>query len=476
MIDNDNDTEKAFKKTNSKIVLENDKIINESEEFPTHYEPRYKPLLEDEAAVLIKNDIGYQYSNYNLLVNTNGILQEIDLFSDQSYCVNLKANSMPWLILQVILPLYSGSTIDSQNPTITIGNKDSDFLINEKWNALKLLNNNGEFLSPDNVALIIKDVERTPNPSSKGKITQYHRALEDHIDLVLSQKEVSKEKISSKSFSVAVDGINSVGGVAIPEFLNTLGIKKIKKINCIPDGAFAHNPEPLPENLTEICSVIKKGNFDLGIVVDPDADRLCLIDENGEPFGEEYTLVAAAEHIISKINKPVTCSNMSSSLALKKITELYDGEYFSSPVGEINVVEKMKQKKADIGGEGNGGVIFPSTHYGRDSLIGIGLILTLLSERDISLSELKKSLPTYYIHKTKTTFDQSLDKVVSYFSNEYSNFDIDLRDGIRIDFLNSWTHIRKSNTEPVVRIISEASTSEKASELSNKIISKLQVL
>ena len=346
----------------------------------------------------------------------------------------------------------------------------------EKWNALKLLNNNGEFLSPDNVALIIKDVERTANPSSKGKITQYHRALKDHIDLVLSQKEVSKEKISSKSFSVAVDGINSVGGVAIPEFLNTLGIKKIKKINCIPDGAFAHNPEPLPENLTEICTVIKKGNFDLGIVVDPDADRLCLIDENGEPFGEEYTLVAAAEHIISKINKPVACSNMSSSLALKKIIEIYDGEYFSSPVGEINVVEKMKQKNADIGGEGNGGVIFPSTHYGRDSLIGIGLILTLLSERDISLSELKKSLPTYYIHKTKTTFDQSLDKVVSYFSNEYSNFDIDLRDGIRIDFLNSWTHIRKSNTEPVVRIISEASTSEKASELSNEIISKLQVL
>lgn len=346
----------------------------------------------------------------------------------------------------------------------------------EKWNALKLLNNNGEFLSPDNVALIIKDVERRSTPSSKGKITQYDEALNDHIELVLSQKEVSKEKILSKSFSVAVDGINSVGGVAIPEFLKRLGIKKIKKINCIPDGEFAHNPEPLPENLTEICDVIKKGNFDLGIVVDPDADRLCLIDENGEPFGEEYTLVAAAEHIISKINKPVACSNMSSSLALKKITELYNGEYFSSPVGEINVVEKMKQKNADIGGEGNGGVIFPSTHYGRDSLIGIGLILTLLSERDISLSKLKKSLPTYYIHKTKTTFDQSLDKVVSYFSNEYSNFDIDLRDGIRIDFLNSWTHIRKSNTEPVVRIISEASTSEKASELSNEIISKLQVL
>ena len=346
----------------------------------------------------------------------------------------------------------------------------------EKWNALKLLNNNGEFLSPENVALIIKDVERTSNPSSKGKITQYNEALNDHIELVLSQKEVSKDKISSKSFSVAVDGINSVGGIAIPEFLNRLGIKKIKKINCVPDGEFAHNPEPLPENLTEICDVIKKGSFDMGVVVDPDADRLCLIDEKGEPFGEEYTLVAAAEHIISKISKPITCSNMSSSLALKKITDRYMGEYFSSPVGEINVVEKMKEKRADIGGEGNGGVIFPSTHYGRDSLIGIGLILTLLSERDISLSQLKKSLPVYFIYKTKTTFNKSLDEVISFFSKEYSKFDIDLRDGIRIDFSNSWAHIRKSNTEPVVRIYSEAETLEKARELSNKIISKLQLL
>ena len=346
----------------------------------------------------------------------------------------------------------------------------------EKWNALKLLNNKGEFLSPDNVALIIKDIKRSSYPSTKGKITQYDKALADHIDLVLSQKEVSKNIISSRLFSVAVDGINSVGGIAIPEFLNKLGIENIKKINCIPDGKFAHNPEPLPENLTEICDVIKKGNFDLGIVVDPDADRLCLIDENGEPFGEEYTLVAAAEHIISKIKKPVTCSNISSSLALKKITELYHGTYFSSPVGEINVVEKMKEKNADIGGEGNGGVIFPSTHYGRDALIGIGLILSLLSERDISLSELKKSLPFYYIHKTKMVFNGSLGKVISHLSKEYSNCDIDLRDGIRIDFSNSWTHIRKSNTEPVIRIYSEAETSEKASELSTEIISKLQLL
>ena len=349
----------------------------------------------------------------------------------------------------------------------------------EKWNALKLLNNNGEFLPPHEVSLIIKDIKRSSNHSSsseKGEIKKYDNALEDHINLVLSQKEVSKEKISSSSFSVAVDGINSVGGVAIPKFLDALGIKKIKEINCEPNGEFAHNPEPLPENLTEICNVIQEGSFDLGIVVDPDADRLCLIDENGNPFGEEYTLVAAAEHLISGMSKPVTCSNLSSSMALKKITESYNGSYVSSPVGEINVVQKMKENKAHIGGEGNGGVIFPSTHYGRDSLIGIGLILTLLSERNITLSALKASLPQYYIHKTKTTYNKPLDKVIAFFSEEYSTFNIDLRDGIRIDFNNSWTHLRKSNTEPVVRIISEAQTLQKAIELSNKIISKLQII
>ena len=346
----------------------------------------------------------------------------------------------------------------------------------EKWNALKLLDNNGEFLSPEKVSLIIEEKERKIKKSdTPGKVREYYKALRDHINLVSSQELVSLDKISEKKFKIAVDGINSVGGIAIPKFLDHLGVNKIKRINCEPNGEFAHNPEPLPENIDQICNEIKSGDFDLGIVVDPDADRLCLVNEKGEPFGEEYTLVAAAEHIISKIKKPITCSNLSSSLALKKITDKYSGEYFSAPVGEINVVEKMKAVKADIGGEGNGGVIFPSTHYGRDSLIGIGLILTLLAERNLKLSELKQILPEYYIHKSKTKFSGSLEKVVESFSEEFSDLDIDLRDGIKINFENSWTHIRKSNTEPVVRIISEAKTLEEASGISNKIISKLHL-
>ena len=346
----------------------------------------------------------------------------------------------------------------------------------DKWNALKLLNNFGEFLSPNKVSLIISEKKREYEPEqSKGKITHYGKALDDHINLVSSQESLSIEKISKRNFRVVVDGINSVGGIALPSFLEYVGVKQIEKINCDPNGEFAHNPEPLPENINEICNVIKTGDFDLGIVVDPDADRLCLVDENGNPFGEEYTLVAAAEHIISNKKNPITCSNLSSSIALKKITEKYSGKYFSAPVGEINVVETMKDVKADIGGEGNGGVIFPSTHYGRDSLVGIGLILTLLSERDLSLSELKSTFPQYHIYKSKTKFEGGINQIIKSMSNEYSDHEIDLRDGIRINFEESWTHIRKSNTEPVVRVISEASTLDKAKEISKKIISKLHL-
>tara|TARA_B100001057_G_scaffold198948_1_gene199540 strand:- start:17130 stop:18494 length:1365 start_codon:yes stop_codon:yes gene_type:complete len=347
----------------------------------------------------------------------------------------------------------------------------------DKWNALKLLNNFGEFLSPNNVSLIISEKKRQyETVQSKGKIKHYGKALDDHINLVSSQESVSIEKISRRNFKVVVDGINSVGGIALPSFLEYVGVKQIEKINCDPNGEFAHNPEPLPENINDICNVIKTGDFDLGVVVDPDADRLCLVDENGIPFGEEYTLVAAAEHIISNKKNPITCSNLSSSIALKKITEKYSGKYFSAPVGEINVVETMKDVKADIGGEGNGGVIFPSTHYGRDSLVGIGLILTLLSERKLTLSELKSTLPQYHIYKTKTKFEGGINQIIKSISNEYSGHEIDLRDGIRINFEESWTHIRKSNTEPVVRVISEASTLDKAKEISKKIISKLQLV
>jgi len=347
----------------------------------------------------------------------------------------------------------------------------------EKWNALKLLNHRGEFLSPENVSLVIRDIIRTKSELNKpGNITNYDKALEDHVGLILSQKLLLTGKIKQRNFKIAVDGINSVGGVAVPLFLRHIGVDKIHEINCEPNGVFSHNPEPLPENITEICDIIKNGDFDMGLVVDPDADRLCLVDEKGVPFGEEYTLVAAAEFLISELKAPVTCSNLSSSLALKKITEKHGGSYYCSPVGEINVVEKMKKFNACIGGEGNGGVIYPKTHYGRDSLIGIGMILSLLADREVSLSALKNQLPSYHITKSKTKFDGNIKKVIDMFKIEFSNQKIDLQDGIRIDFDNSWVHVRKSNTEPVIRIISEAETIQKSMNLSKKIISKLQLI
>ena len=268
----------------------------------------------------------------------------------------------------------------------------------EKWNALKLLSDQGEFLSPKTVEKILDEStvrKISKKVNKKGKYSIYEDALKDHVNLILSQEFLNIEKIRKKKFSVLVDGINSVGGTAIPNLLKKIGVDNIKKINCIPNGKFAHNPEPIPENIIGICDKIKKGKYDVGIVVDPDADRLCLVDEKGIPFGEEYTLVAAAEFVLSSSDSNNTCSNLSSYLALKVITEKHGGIYYTSAVGDINVVEKMKKENAIIGGEGNGGVIYPKTHYGRDSLIGIVLILSLLAERNIPLSELKKTLPQF---------------------------------------------------------------------------------
>ena len=347
----------------------------------------------------------------------------------------------------------------------------------EKWNALKLLSNQGEFLSPKIVKKIINTPIRTPSKSlKKGSYTHYKSALEDHVNLVLDQDFLDIKKIKKKNFSIVVDGINSVGGIAIPYFLNKIGINSIKEINCNPNGKFAHNPEPIPENISEICSIIKKGNYDIGLVVDPDADRLCLVDERGEPFGEEYTLVAAAEFLLSFLGSKNTASNLSSSLALKVITENHGGVYSAAAVGEINVVEIMKKTNAVIGGEGNGGVIYPKTHYGRDSLIGIALIISLLTERNITLSELKKTLPSFSIVKKKLNFTGEIDDVINFFKKDYASFKLTTIDGVRIDFDNSWVHVRKSNTEPVVRVISEASNFKKAEALAKEIIYKLQLL
>ncbi len=349
----------------------------------------------------------------------------------------------------------------------------------EKWNALKLLSDQGEFLSPKMVEKIIDESTArkiSKKVNKKGKYSIYEDALKDHVNLILSQEFLNIEKIKKRKFSVLVDGINSVGGMAIPNLLKKIGVDNIKKINCIPNGKFAHNPEPIPENIIRICDKIKKGKYDVGIVVDPDADRLCLIDEKGIPFGEEYTLVAAAEFVLSSSDSNNTCSNLSSSLALKVITEKHGGIYYTSAVGEINVVEKMKKENAIIGGEGNGGVIYPKTHYGRDSLIGIVLILSLLAERNIPLSALKKTLPQFSIVKKKLNFDGNIKNVLEFFKQEYLKCKITTIDGIRIDFHNSWVHVRKSNTEPVIRVIAEAVSLKEASRLAKEIMSKLQLI
>lgn len=344
-----------------------------------------------------------------------------------------------------------------------------------EWNALKLLNNKGEFLSQNTASKIINaEVGQYKKLNKQGKYSFDKNALEEHIQKILSINIINQKSIKKKNFKVIIDGINSVGGFAVPELLKKLGVEKIHKLNCTPDGKFSHDPEPLPENITEIRNLMKNNNFDLGIVVDPDVDRLCFLDEKGNPVGEEYTLVLAAKQLLSKREKIVTCSNLSSTMALKKITISANGKYFPSAVGEINVVEKMKEYNADIGGEGNGGVIYPKTHYGRDALVGIAIVLSLLAESNSSLSDIKKELPQYFISKNKITFNKEFNLLVDKFKKEYINYNIITIDGIKIEKKYSWFHIRKSNTEPVVRIYAEATSLQKAELLANEVIKKIK--
>ena len=453
------------------------------------------PLIKSISGIrgTLENIPGESLSDYDVKQFTLAYLEEIILYeSSKTILVGRDARKSGKRISNIIIDVVLNegyNVIDLglvTTPTIGIAvkkHKTAGAIMisashnDEKWNALKLLNSNGEFLHPEEVQKVIKETKRTQSNKEKpGNLSSYANALDDHINLILSQNFINKNNIASKSIAVAVDGINSVGGVAIPKFLESLGIKKIKKINCNPDGNFNHNPEPLPENITDLCSEVKRGKYQLGIVVDPDADRLVLVDERGEPFGEEYTLVAAAEYLLSKNHGASTCSNLSSTLALKNITEKYGGKYFSSAVGEINVVKVMKEKKCLIGGEGNGGVIYPMTHYGRDSLIGIGLIISLLVERNISLSELKKELPKYNIFKTKLNYKGEISSIISDVKKLYDESLIDTTDGVKINFSNSWIHIRKSNTEPVIRIISEASSMLEAEKICKEIMSKLRIV
>jgi len=348
----------------------------------------------------------------------------------------------------------------------------------KQWNALKLLNSKGEFLNSNDGVEILKLAESTNlkynEVDSLGKIIEVDNYIDIHIDQVLSLDIINVNKIKSANFKVVVDAVNSTGGIAVPKLLNKLGVEVIE-LYCDPNGHFPHNPEPLKENLKDLSSLVVENNANLGIVVDPDVDRLAFVCEDGSVFGEEYTLVACADFVLSK-TPGSTVSNLSSTRALRDVTEKHGCSYESSAVGEVNVVEMMKKNNAVIGGEGNGGVIYPESHYGRDSLVGIAIFLNLLAEKNISILDLKQEYPLYFMSKQKLQLNDDLnfDAIQEFLVNKYSSEKIDTVDGLKIDFKNSWVQLRKSNTEPIIRVYSEASSQEFADQLANSVITEIR--
>ena len=348
-----------------------------------------------------------------------------------------------------------------------------------QWNALKLLNERGEFLNDDEgkqVLALAEDAEYSyPTIDNIGKVVLREDFNPTHIAQVLALKLVDVEAVKARKFKVVVDAVNSVGGVVIPALLRELGCEVVE-LNCEPTGEFAHNPEPLPENLTEISEVIRREGADLGIVVDPDVDRLAFVMENGEMFVEEYTLVAVADYVL-KHTKGNTVSNLSSSRALSDVTSRYEGcTYAAAAVGEVNVVKKMKDTAAVIGGEGNGGIIYPELHYGRDALVGTALFLTYFAGLDMTMSELRKTYPAYFASKNKIelTAGIDVDKILATIKSRYSNERVNDIDGVKIDFDNNWVHLRKSNTEPIIRVYTEAKSMDEADALAKRFISEIE--
>jgi phosphomannomutase len=343
------------------------------------------------------------------------------------------------------------------------------------WNALKLLNEKGEFVSAGDGEEILRISEDTnmefADTFNLGNVYPDNEAGKRHIKRIQDLELVDVRSISGAGFTVAVDGINSVGGEIVPELLRILGVKKVVELNCNPDGNFRHNPEPIPSNLTDLSEIVVKEKADLGFAVDPDVDRLVIVNEDGSMFGEEYTLVAVADYIL-KHSPGNTVSNLSSTRALKDITEKYNVMYFPAAVGEVNVVEKMKKVNAVIGGEGNGGVIYPELHYGRDSLVGIALFLSHLAKTGGKCSELRKRYPEYVIVKQKTDITSEADykETINIIKKKYEAFSINEDDGLKIDFPDGWVHLRKSNTEPILRIIAESKTEQKAVQLASDIL------
>lgn len=342
-----------------------------------------------------------------------------------------------------------------------------------QWNALKLLNERGEFLSDKEGKEVLVIAEREDFTFAEiGELgtIEHKDYLPYHVQNVLNLKLVDAEAIRKANFTVAIDCVNSVGGLAIPAVLEALGVKNIIRLNCTPDGHFPHNPEPLPQHLTEISDLLRSGKADVGFVVDPDVDRLAIICENGDMFGEEYTLVSVADYVL-KHTPGNTVSNLSSTRALADVTKRYGGTYEASAVGEVNVTTLMRKNNAVIGGEGNGGVIYPASHYGRDALVGVALFLSHLAHSGMKVSELRRTYPNYCISKNRIdlTPDMNVDALLERIKQKYANERITTIDGVKIDFADGWVHLRKSNTEPIIRIYSEAATIEQADALAQQI-------
>ncbi len=349
----------------------------------------------------------------------------------------------------------------------------------KQWNALKLLNAKGEFISDANGNELLEIAESSDfnyaDVNDLGKVTYDNSFMQKHIDQILALPLVDVEAIAKANFKVVIDCVNSTGGIFVPALLEALGVKTVHKLFCEPDGHFPHNPEPLPENLKDLSKEVTGKNADLGIAVDPDVDRLCFVCEDGNMFGEEYTLVAVADYVL-KNTKGNTVSNLSSTRALRDVTEQAGGEYHAAAVGEVNVVNKMKEVNAIIGGEGNGGVIYPELHYGRDALAGIALFLTHLAKYGKRVSVLRSSYPNYFISKNKIelTADMDIDALLLKVEEKYKNQPYSTIDGLKIEFDKQWVHLRKSNTEPIIRIYSEADSETVANNLAQKIISDIK--
>jgi phosphomannomutase len=382
--------------------------------------------------------------------------------------INLGLTTTPTTELAVTMEKADGGIIltASHNP--------------KQWNALKLLNQKGEFLSAADGEKILAIAEKESFDFAEvddlGSVSQDNSYIQKHVDHVCKLELVDIEAIKAADFTVAIDCVNSVGGTYLPPLLKALGVKNVIELYCEPNGQFPHNPEPLPENLTEISSLIKEKKADLGFVVDPDVDRLAIVNEDGSMFGEEYTLVAVADYILAQNKGGNTVSNLSSTRALRDVTEKHGGSYSAAAVGEVNVVSKMKETNTVIGGEGNGGIIYPASHYGRDALVGIGLFLTHLAKSQMTCSQLRATYPEYFISKNKIelTPEIDVDQILKDIKVKYQSEQINDIDGVKIDFPDRWVHLRKSNTEPIIRIYSEAPNKEEADELASKIITDIK--